>query len=214
MTETDGSNRQRILSGRPAGIWRRSIATLLDMIVFCALSAALLLPVSRGVDWTSLPTDFDQVARSVSDRGWISHASGVLGIWIAMWWCYFAVGWGLMGGTPGKLMMGLRVVDHRFRYPIGLSRSLLRLVAYTVSSVTLGVGHWLIVFRKDGCALHDLLAGTRVVRRNKSEAICTQPSAVSSPAPPDGDDDRPPDDTLDSKRRIGRDEGRQLKADS
>jgi len=183
MTEDHEPADETFALGPPAGMTRRALATVLDMVVFCGLSAALLLPVSSGVEWASLPTDFDQVAKTVSDRSWISHATGVLGIWIAMWWCYFVVGWGLIGATPGKLALGLRVVDHHNRYPIGLSRSILRLVAYIVSSVTLGVGHWLIVFRADKCALHDLLAGTRVVRKTKGESGKRK---AETPNPDDG----------------------------
>ncbi len=50
---------------------------------------------------------------SLTDPGWIAHAAGILGLWIALWWCYFAVGWGLLGATIGKWVFGLRIVDHR-----------------------------------------------------------------------------------------------------
>jgi uncharacterized RDD family membrane protein YckC len=134
-------------------------------VVFCAISALLALPVIRAVDWAALPRDLDQVTNTVSDPGWISHASGVLGMWIALWWCYFAVGWGMLGATPGKWLLRLRIVDHRGRSPIGLTRAILRMVAYTVSSLTLGLGHLMLIFRADRRSLHDILAGTRVVRR-------------------------------------------------
>jgi uncharacterized RDD family membrane protein YckC len=86
-------------------------------------------------------------------------------MWIALWWCYFVVGWGLLGATPGKWLLGLRVIDHRGRFPIGVSRAVMRLCAYSVSALTFGIGHLIMLFRRDRCALHDLLAGTRVVRR-------------------------------------------------
>ena len=47
---------------------------------------------------------------------------------------------------------------------IGLVRATLRLAAYSVSSLTLCWGHLLPLFRTDRRALHDILAGTRVVR--------------------------------------------------
>jgi uncharacterized RDD family membrane protein YckC len=180
MTKADHPADNSAATWPPAGMTRRAMATVLDMIVFCGLSVALLLPVSSGVEWASLPADFDQVAKTVSNQSWISHATGVLGIWIAMWWCYFVVGWGLVGATPGKLVLGLRVVDHHDRYPIGLSRALLRLVTYILSSATLGMGHWLIVLRADKCALHDILAGTKVVRRTKAVSPDTLGSKADS----------------------------------
>ena len=148
-----------------AGAIRRLLATLLDMVVFCGLSAVLALPLTEPLELGDPQAFLDTVASTVSDPSWLSHASGTLGMWMALWWIYFAVGWGLLGATPGKWMLGLRLIDHRSRCPIGVSRALLRMVAYVVSSSTFGLGHALIMLRDDRRALHDILAGTRVVRR-------------------------------------------------
>jgi uncharacterized RDD family membrane protein YckC len=148
-----------------AGWWRRGLATLVDMAVFCAASALLATPLLRSLDLARAGQSLETLVQSLSLPAWRSHAAGVLGLWIALWWGYFAVGWGLCGATPGKWLLGLRIVDHRERCPIGLSRALLRLVAYAVSSATLCWGHLLVLVRRDRRALHDLLAGTRVVRR-------------------------------------------------
>jgi uncharacterized RDD family membrane protein YckC len=157
----------RPLAGTPGGPVRRLIATLLDMLLFCAACAAIALPVARTVDWSTLPSDVDLISQILSDRSWVGRVGGVVGMCVALWWCYFVVGWGLLGATPGKWVAGLRVVDHRGRAPIGATRAVMRLFAYTVSSLTFGIGHLMLVFRSDRCALHDLLAGTRVVRRPK-----------------------------------------------
>jgi uncharacterized RDD family membrane protein YckC len=148
----------------PAGLLRRLPATLIDMVLFCSACALLAYPVSRNIDWTTVTVDPAQLMDQLADPTWIGHAAGILGLWIALWWCYFAVGWGLVGATPGKWLLGLRIVDHQGRHPIGLSRAFLRLAAYSVSSVTLGMGHLLIVLRHDRRALHDVLAGTWVVK--------------------------------------------------
>ena len=147
---------------RPAGLLRRLPATLVDMIVFCGACALFAYPVSQNIDWQSATADPASIVESLTDPGLIAHAAGILGLWIALWWCYFAVGWGLLGATIGKWIFGLRVVDHRGRVPIGLSRAFLRLAAYSVSSVTLGMGHLLIVLRPDRRALHG--KGTRPTR--------------------------------------------------
>jgi uncharacterized RDD family membrane protein YckC len=141
------------------------------MVVFCGICALLAYPVSRHIDWPSAVADPTAFFSSLTDPSWIAHAAGILGLWIALWWCYFAVGWGLLGATIGKWAVGLSIVDHRGRAPIGLSRAFLRLAAYSVSSVTLGMGHLLIVLRPDRRALHDVLAGTWVVRRRDEIAL-------------------------------------------
>jgi uncharacterized RDD family membrane protein YckC len=148
-----------------AGAVRRLVATLLDMAVFSGLSALLAYPLVGGIDWAHALASYDTAVQTLSDPGLVTHACGVLGLWTAAWWSYFVVGWGGAGATPGKRLLGLCLVDHRGRLPIGMARAALRLVAYMVSSLTLGLGHLLVLVRRDRRALHDILAGTRVVRR-------------------------------------------------
>jgi hypothetical protein len=87
---------------RPAGASWRLAATLLDMAMYCGLCALLAIPVSHKFEWSAAWGGIDQLARAASDPQWLTHASGILGLWIALWWCYFVVGWGLLGATPGK----------------------------------------------------------------------------------------------------------------
>ncbi len=148
-----------------AGPVRRILATVVDMTVFCALCGAVAWPTIRSIDWAQAWVGIDVLAAEISDPSWSSHAASILGIWIALWWCYFAVGWGVLGATPGKWLLGLRVMDHRGVIPIGVPRALLRMAAYMISSITMGLGHTLVAFRRDHRALHDMLAGTRVVDR-------------------------------------------------
>lgn len=170
----------------PAGFFRRFPATLIDMVTYCGICALLAYPVSRNLDWPLAMADPSAFLNTLLEPELIAHAAGILGLWIAMWWCYFAVGWGLVGTTIGKGICGLRIVDHRGRRPIGLSRAFLRLAAYSISSVTLGMGHILILLRPDHRALHDILAGTWVVRT----------SAKGTP------DDSPPVDDSDAEKYI------------
>ena len=151
-------------------------ATLIDMAVYCGICALLAYPAVRAIDWRPVIQDPATVIEVLSGPSWIAHAAGIIGLWIALWWCYFAMGWGLIGTTVGKWIFGLVIVDHRGRFPIGLSRAFLRLAAYSVSSVTIGMGHLLIALREDKRALHDVLAGTWVVRRPAGETDSASPS--------------------------------------
>ena len=68
------------------------------------------------------------------------------------------------GRTAGKWATGLRV-ERRDGEPLSFGRALLRhTVGYLASFVTLGVGFLLAAFNREGRALHDLIAGTLVVR--------------------------------------------------
>jgi len=71
---------------------------------------------------------------------------------------------GLSGRTLGKWVAGLRI-ERRDGVPLSFGRALLRhLVGYPLTLLTLGTGFLLAAFNSEGRALHDLLAGTVVVR--------------------------------------------------
>jgi uncharacterized RDD family membrane protein YckC len=171
----------------PVGAMWRLTATLIDMALYCCLCLLLAVPVSHKFDWTAAQGGIDEIARAASDQTWLAHASGIFGLWIALWWCYFVVGWGLLGATPGKWALGLRIMDYRQRSPIGASRAMLRLAAYCVSSVTFEWGHLLMLIRNDNRALHDVLAGTRVVRQSKPKRT-PEPEPVEEPEPDEEND--------------------------
>ena len=139
------------------------------MALYCGICLLIAIPVGQRFDWSTLWGGFDEFVGAVSDHIWMGHASGVLGLWIALWWCYFVVGWGLLGATPGKWAMGMRIMDYHQRCPIGPARATLRLAAYCVSSITFEWGHLLMLIRTDRRTLHDILAGTRVVRKSRRQ---------------------------------------------
>jgi uncharacterized RDD family membrane protein YckC len=167
----------------PAGAFWRLLATLLDIALYCGICTLLALPAGLSFDASALWGGIDDLARAVSDPIWSGHASGILGLWIALWWCYFIVSWGLLGASPGKWAFGLRIIDYHQRCPIGPARAALRLVAYAVSSITFEWGHVLIVLRQDRRALHDILAGTRVVRRSPRRIRNSQVSEAKDETP-------------------------------
>ena len=133
------------------------------MAVFVVLSGVVLYPILSAVPIPQGVESLPELTGTITDPMWSSHAAGIFGLWVALWWAYFIFGWGLLSATPGKWLLGLRIVDHRGMLPIGASRAALRLVAYMVSSALFGAGHLFILFRSDRRALHDILAGTRVV---------------------------------------------------
>jgi pSer/pThr/pTyr-binding forkhead associated (FHA) protein/uncharacterized RDD family membrane protein YckC len=73
--------------------------------------------------------------------------------------------WAFFGATPGKALLGLRIIGGRRRRGIGLGLAFLRLCGWMVSAATFGIGFLVAAFAKDKRALHDHLAGTQVIRR-------------------------------------------------
>ena len=82
----------------------------------------------------------------------------------------FVVMANLSGRTLGKWISGLRI-ERRDGEPLSVRRALLRhLVGYPLTLLTLGAGFLLAAFHPQGRALHDLLAGTVVVRSRQTRA--------------------------------------------
>jgi uncharacterized RDD family membrane protein YckC len=82
---------------------------------------------------------------------------------------------GLRGQTLGKWATGLRI-ERRDGRPVGIGHILVRhLIGYPLSFIIFGLGFLLAALNSQGRALHDLLAGTLVVR---SDARRVRPGNV------------------------------------
>lgn len=72
--------------------------------------------------------------------------------------------WAMMGGTPGKIMLGMRIVgSDGSTSGIGWVRALLRLVGYFVSTIPCYLGFIWIGIDNDNQAWHDKISRTYVV---------------------------------------------------
>ncbi len=149
---------------RPAGFLRRAAAALINLVLFAAGSLVPFAPLAVLAAYPRLFAASGQVPPSTGLQGAVAAACGVL--WLIYAWYFLIHGWARRGGTVGLRLVGLRLADWRGRSPVGYPRAWLRLVALGVTVLTLGAGFLVILFRRDRRALHDLLAGTRVVRRN------------------------------------------------
>jgi uncharacterized RDD family membrane protein YckC len=130
----------KALRVRPAGLWERLLAVLLDGVWIGAL-AALGYRFGR-------PSAF------------LLPALALPAIWL---------GWAYLGTTPGKRVLGLYVrseeADGR---GLGLVVAAIRLGAAILSLALFGLGFLIVAFSPTRQALHDRLAGTRVVRVDRA----------------------------------------------
>ena len=69
---------------------------------------------------------------------------------------------GNVGGTPGKLILGLRIVNEQGT-TIGIPRAILRYIGKIVSGMILLIGYIMIGFTQKKQGLHDMIASTYVV---------------------------------------------------
>lgn len=149
-----------MISTRPAGFWIRAVAALLDFALFGLVKLSLGVLAARV--WRS------EIDGPVGVQGVISACTMLFAV------LYTIVLHALDGQTIGKLLVGVRVVGLDGERP-PLGASVLRFFAYAVSLLPFGLGFVMAGLRADRRALHDLLAGTRVVR----------PALPAPPPPPE-----------------------------
>lgn len=81
------------------------------------------------------------------------------------------------GQTPGKKLMGIRIVSYPDYQPLSASQAWIRyLIGYTASTLILGFGFVMIAFREDKRGLHDLISGTCVIQIQDKKADLHQNS--------------------------------------
>ena len=138
---------------RFAGFWIRVGAALVDTLVYLLLAGPVLWAVYGPEYFTS--TDF--IAGHVDFVvSWVLPAVGTVVFWL------------MRRATPGKILLGLEVVDARSGATLTTKQAIGRYLGYFVSIIPLFLGLLWVAFdaRKQGW--HDKLAGTVVVIRNKN----------------------------------------------
>ncbi len=75
---------------------------------------------------------------------------------------YFMFFWVMAGYTPGKAVLGLRIVREN-REPLSWRRAFVRVVGYWVSAIPLFLGYVWVLFDQHRQGWHDKLADTYVV---------------------------------------------------
>lgn len=145
---------------RYAGFWLRFAAYLIDIVLLFIVEAVLAVGVL-----VMAPHDMRALAN-------------VLPVSSAIAWAYFALFESSpLRATVGKYALGLYVSDLRGD-PIGFGRATARYWLKLVSSLTLLVGWIMAAFTPRKQALHDMLAGTLVLRRAVETALA--PDALAA----------------------------------
>jgi uncharacterized RDD family membrane protein YckC len=142
---------------RTAGFWRRTVALLVDLAIALTLVASggmlVALAVQAGGWFSSTP----EVALE-----WLEEsARNFLCVLIAL--CYFTLFVGFRGQTPGKMLLGLRIIRVTGK-EVGYGRAFVRWIGQILGLLPLGIGFLMVAVSRKRQGLHDKLAGTYVVR--------------------------------------------------
>jgi uncharacterized RDD family membrane protein YckC len=138
-----------------AGFWRRLLAYLIDSVFLSGIELAL-----AGAVFVIAPSTMQGVQSGATQA--IAEVGPVAA---AIAWAYYGIFESSPArGTLGKIALGLYLGDAHGD-PITFRRAILRNWLKTFSWLTLGAGFLLAGFTPRKQALHDLLAGTLVLRR-------------------------------------------------
>lgn len=143
------------LEGRTAGFVTRMLAYLLDLVIITII-------LGSG-SWLAVQTD-DLITDLTGDDTYLGVTAvtvfAILTPFIIV--TYYVLFWSLGGKTPGKALLGVRIVGVD-GYPPRVGRSLLRFVGYIISMVVFFLGFLWIVVDRQRRGWHDHIAGTWVV---------------------------------------------------
>jgi len=147
----------------PARFGRRYIAFLLDIIFLELLGIFATIPLVNQTD-----QDLTKILVRAVTVGEISQEA----IWLValytlvlsvLWSMYFVGFTATCGQTPGKRIMGLRVVNEDGT-PVDWSTAANRFfIGYSISILPLGLGFYWALVDKNNQAWHDKIAGTLVI---------------------------------------------------
>jgi uncharacterized RDD family membrane protein YckC len=134
---------------RPVGFWARLGAYLIDTVI---LSVVFFIAFGSKLDFTkaTTPEDIMNIIKPLQLPVMLINT------------LYNVALNAVFGATLGKMALGARIVNLDGS-PIGIGRAVLRWLATLLSQFLCWTGYFFIPFRHDKRALHDLIAGTKVI---------------------------------------------------
>lgn len=176
-----------------AGVGRRFVAWLIDLVPIVVLAVVLLVPVGmaffdviadiaprRSLSRAEAAAVMDAIAAASGDAmpGFL-RMSALLQLWMLV---YTAGTWLLFGRSPGMALLGIRIVREEDGGRPGLGRVAVRYGGYLLSAGLLLIGFIWAIFDRRKQAWHDKLAGTLVVRDAPPEVTSANPATVAGAA--------------------------------
>lgn len=144
------------LRGQYAGFVSRLLAYGIDLTIIVVMLIALgwLVDIVSRL-FPTLLIDPEKI------EGWLQLAavSIVAIVTAAIYYIFF---WTLMGQTPGKMLLGLRIISLNGSQ-LTFWQALRRFIGYFLSALALYAGYWWVLIDNRRQGWHDKLAGTIVV---------------------------------------------------
>jgi len=137
-----------------AGFWIRAIAYIIDSIILMIIMLGLMFVLGAGIDLESL----------VAADGALNSGSGMAIAIMYILPIILVIGlWTKFQATPGKMILGLKIVDAKTGGGLGLVQCIIRYLAYFVSFIPLMLGFIWIGLDKRKQGFHDKISSTVVI---------------------------------------------------
>ena len=153
-----------------AGFWLRLVALIIDGIIIGIIQSFVAIPIFAAVGITAVGgmenLDMSDADNVVGLVGALVAAAGVY--WViatTVQLLYFSfMESSNVQGTVGKMALGLKVTDMQGG-KLDLGKAFLRNLCKLISNITMLIGYIMAGFTEKKQALHDMIAGTLVVKK-------------------------------------------------
>jgi uncharacterized RDD family membrane protein YckC len=156
-----------------AGFWLRFAAYLIDYIIIGIGNIVLTIPAIAAIVWISGGFDRVEDLKEIFKDNNLQNFSLIIGIitllslfsFVFKWLYYALFESSKYNGTFGKIAVGIRVLDYQGN-GISFGRASGRYFARIITNLTLLIGYIMAGFTEQKQALHDMVAGCIVVKRD------------------------------------------------
>ncbi len=150
----------KVRPSRPAGFFSRFEAFVIDLVILSLMQlvgSAFIQAMLKFFKLTALAT----YIKALLENSTINLAGGAVLITLLVIG-YYTFFWTLVGFTPGKAFLGLKVV-RRSGAKLSFGRALLRFFSYWISAIPLFLGFLWVLWDPNRQGWHDKIAGTQVL---------------------------------------------------
>jgi uncharacterized RDD family membrane protein YckC len=153
-----------------AGFWMRFAAYIIDIIIVYVVQSFVFIPLFGllGISFAASGGDYENMSEAEA-MGMAGGIMAVVGTTILLASAISILYWTLMESskyqaTVGKMVLGLKVTDVEGKN-LDFVKSLIRNVSKIISGVILYIGYIMAGFTEKKQGLHDMIAGTIVVKK-------------------------------------------------
>lgn len=138
-----------------AGFWVRVGASLIDILIMMVAIYPLLWLFYHG-DWDLI------LATGLSEQPQVVWFDILMNYILPF--LYTILVWMLWSASPGKILLGMKIVDANTGNPLNLKQALIRYIGYFPAMLVFMIGIFWVAFDKRKQGWHDKMANTVVIR--------------------------------------------------